>query len=189
LSDIPKTRYAKSGGINVAYQVVGAGPPDLVYVPGWLSNVEMMWENPLLARFLRRLASFSRLIVFDKRGTGLSDRVPELPTLEQRMEDVRAVMDAAGSERAALIGISEGASMSILMAETPPFRRLSLGSNARRTAPWRRGARTQLGGPKNRRPRLLRAEYRGRRQLPGMARHLLPQERIAEGCGGPASHE
>lgn len=94
MSDVPKTRYAKSGGVNIAYQVVGEGPPDLVYVPGWLSNVEMMWENPQLARCLRRLASFSRLIVFDKRGTGLSDRVAELPTLEQRMDDVRAVMDA-----------------------------------------------------------------------------------------------
>jgi len=126
LSDIPKTRYAKSGGINVAYQVVGAGPPDLVYVPGWLSNVEMMWENPLLARFLRRLASFSRLIVFDKRGTGLSDRVPELPTLEQRMDDVRAVMDAVGSARAALFGHSEGASMCILFAATYPKRTIAL---------------------------------------------------------------
>lgn len=126
MSDIPKTRYAKSGGINVAYQVVGAGPPDLVYVPGWLSNVEMMWENPLLARFLRRLASFSRLIVFDKRGTGLSDRVPELPTLEQRMDDVRAVMDAVGSARAALFGHSEGASMCILFAATYPKRTIAL---------------------------------------------------------------
>ncbi len=102
MSTLPKTRYAKSSGINIAYQVIGEAPPDLVYVPGWLSNVEMMWENPRLARFLRRLASFSRLIVFDKRGTGLSDRVAELPTLEQRMDDVRAVMDAAGSARAAV---------------------------------------------------------------------------------------
>jgi pimeloyl-ACP methyl ester carboxylesterase len=124
--DIPKTRYAKSGGVNIAYEVVGAGPPDLVYVPGWLSNVEMMWENPNLARFLRRLASFSRLIVFDKRGTGLSDRVAELPTLEQRMDDVRAVMDAVGSARAALFGHSEGASMCILFAATYPERTVAL---------------------------------------------------------------
>jgi pimeloyl-ACP methyl ester carboxylesterase len=126
VSDVPKTQYAKSGGVNIAYHVLGAGPPDLVYVPGWLSNVEMMWENPLLARFLRRLGSFSRLIVFDKRGTGLSDRVAELPTLEQRMDDVRAVMDAVGSSRAALFGHSEGAAMCILFAATYPERTLAL---------------------------------------------------------------
>jgi pimeloyl-ACP methyl ester carboxylesterase len=126
VSDIPKTRYAKSGRVNIAYQVIGRGPPDLVYVPGWLSNVEMMWENPRLARFLRRVSSFSRLIVFDKRGTGLSDRVAELPTLEQRMDDVRAVMDAVGSARAALFGHSEGASMCILFAATYPERTVAL---------------------------------------------------------------
>ena len=126
MSDVPKTGYAKSGGINIAYQVVGEGPRDLVYVSGWLSNVEMMWENPKLARFLHRLASFSRLIVFDKRGTGLSDRVAELPTLEQRMDDVRAVMDAVGSTRAALFGHSEGASMCILFAATSPERTIAL---------------------------------------------------------------
>ncbi len=126
MSDVPKTRYAKSGGVNIAYQVVGSGPLDLVYVPGWLSDVEMMWENPLLARFLRRLASFSRLIVFDKRGTGLSDRVAALPTLEQRMDDVRVVMDAVGSARAALFGHSEGASMCILFAATYPERTIAL---------------------------------------------------------------
>ncbi len=126
MSDIPKTRYAKSSGVNIAYQVIGEEPLDLVYVPGWLSNVEMMWENPMLARFLRRLASFSRLIVFDKRGTGLSDRVAELPTLEQRMDDVRAVMDAIGSARAALFGHSEGASMCILFAATYPERTVAL---------------------------------------------------------------
>jgi pimeloyl-ACP methyl ester carboxylesterase len=126
VSDIPKTRYAKSSGLSIAYQVIGEGPHDLVYVPGWLSNVEMMWENPELARFLRRLASFSRLIVFDKRGTGLSDRVAELPTLEQRMDDVRAVMDALGSARAALFGHSEGACMCILFAATYPERTVAL---------------------------------------------------------------
>src|SRR5438132_3385482 len=122
MSGIPKTRYAKSSGINIAYQVIGEAPLDLVYVPGWLSNVEMMWENPMLARFLRRLASFSRLIIFDKRGTGLSDRIAALPTLEQRMDDVRAVMDAVGSEGAALFGHSEGAAMCILFAATYPGR-------------------------------------------------------------------
>ena len=99
-----ETKYARSGDIHIAYQVLGRGPLDLVYVPGWVSHVELAWEEPTLARFLRRFASFSRLITFDKRGTGLSDRVPndQLPTLEERMDDLRAVMDAVGSERAAL---------------------------------------------------------------------------------------
>jgi pimeloyl-ACP methyl ester carboxylesterase len=120
----PETRYAKSGDVNIAYQVVGEGPFDLVYVPGWVSNIEGMWDEPSHARLLRRLASFSRLILFDKRGTGLSDPVPldRLPTLEQRMDDVRAVMDAAGSERAALFGSSEGGLMSVLFAATFPER-------------------------------------------------------------------
>src|SRR5580658_5873165 len=122
--DVPVTRYAKSGEVNIAYQVTGKGPLDLIYVPGWVSNVEYAWEEPSYARFLRRLASFSRLILFDKRGTGLSDRVPanELPTLEQRMDDLRAVLDAAGSERAAIFSISEGAGLSILFAATYPHR-------------------------------------------------------------------
>ena len=104
------TRYARSGDTHIAYQVVGDGPLDLVFVMGWVSNLDYLWEGPS-ARFLTRLASFSRLILFDKRGTGLSDRVAELPSIEQRMDDVRAVMDAAGSERAALLGISEGGAM------------------------------------------------------------------------------
>jgi pimeloyl-ACP methyl ester carboxylesterase len=125
---LPETRYAKSGDVNIAYQVIGEGPFDLVYVPGWISNVELMWEEPAHAHLLRRLASFSRLILFDKRGTGLSDPVPvdRLPTLEQRMDDVRAVMDAAGSERAALFGSSEGGLMSVLFAATYPERTLAL---------------------------------------------------------------
>jgi class 3 adenylate cyclase len=120
----PTTRYARSGSVSIAYQVVGGGPRDLVFVGGWVSHLESGWDEPLLARFRRRLASFSRLILFDKRGTGMSDRVPDanLPTLEQRMDDVRAVMDAAGSERAALFGQSEGASMAILFAATYPER-------------------------------------------------------------------
>ena len=120
----PETRYAKSGDVHIAYQVVGDGPFDLVYVPGWISNVELMWEEPAHARLLRRLASFSRLILFDKRGTGLSDPVPvdHLPTLEQRMDDVSAVMDAAASERAAIFGSSEGGLMSVLFAATYPER-------------------------------------------------------------------
>src|SRR6185369_13363135 len=106
----PQTMYARSGDVNIAYQVVGDAPLDLVFVMGWVSHLEYCWREPSFARFLLRLASFSRLILFDKRGTGLSDRVPidQLPTLEQRMDDVRAVMNAVGSERAALCGVSEG---------------------------------------------------------------------------------
>jgi class 3 adenylate cyclase/alpha-beta hydrolase superfamily lysophospholipase len=124
----PETRYAKSGDIHIAYQVVGEGAIDLVLVQGWISHVEHQWEDPSLARFLERLASFSRLITFDKRGTGLSDRVAEsaLPTLEQRMDDVRAVMEAAGCSRAALFGISEGGPMSVLFAATYPARTSAL---------------------------------------------------------------
>jgi class 3 adenylate cyclase len=114
--------------VSIAYQVVGDGPFDLVYVPGWVSNIELMWEEPGLARFLERLASFSRLILFDKRGTGLSDPVPTdgLPTLEERMDDVRAVMDAVGSERAALLGHSEGGNMCVLFTATYPERTTAL---------------------------------------------------------------
>ncbi|MEP6908966.1 MAG: adenylate/guanylate cyclase domain-containing protein [Actinomycetota bacterium] len=124
----PDTRYTKSGDLNIAYQVVGEGPFDLVYVPGWVSNIELMWEQPKAKRFLDRLASFSRLILFDKRGTGMSDRVPNerLPTLEERMDDVRAVLDAVGSESAALLGHSEGGSMSLLFAATYPARTRAL---------------------------------------------------------------
>ena len=133
--DVPKTRYAKSGDVHIAYQVVGEGPLDLVYVPGFVSHLEFEWEGPLSARFFQRLASFSRLIRFDKRGTGLSDRPPGVPTLEQRMDDVRAVMDAAGSQKAALFGVSEGGPMSLLFSATYPERTSALvlyGSYARR---------------------------------------------------------
>lgn len=121
---MPETRYAQSGELNIAYQVIGDGPRDLVYVPGWVSNIEVMWEDPGLARFFRRLSSFSRLITFDKRGTGLSDPVPldELPDLEARMDDLRAVMDQVGSEQATLFGHSEGANLCILFAGTHPDR-------------------------------------------------------------------
>ena len=124
----PETRYAKSGDVHLAYQVVGNGPLDLVFVHGWVSNVEYGWEVPPLARFLNRLASFSRLILFDRRGTGMSDRVPdrELPTLEQRMDDIRTVMDAVGSERAAIFGVSEGGNLSVLYAATYPERTVAL---------------------------------------------------------------
>ena len=128
----PETRYARSGDVNIAYQVVGDAPLDLIYVPGWISNVELMWEEPAHAHLLRRLASFSRLILFDKRGTGMSDPVPldRLPTLEERMDDVRAVMDAAGSERAAVFGSSEGGLMSVLFAATYPARTRALITHA-----------------------------------------------------------
>ena len=122
----PETRYAKSGDVHIAYQVVGDAPRDLVLVPGWVSNIEMFWEEPTVARFFERLASFARLILFDKRGTGLSDRVAEMPNLETRMDDVRAVMDAVGSERAALFGYSEGGPMCALFAATYPARTAAL---------------------------------------------------------------
>ncbi|HEY2561336.1 MAG TPA: adenylate/guanylate cyclase domain-containing protein [Caldimonas sp.] len=114
--------------MHIAYQVLGSGPFDLVYSPGWVSHIELALEDPLQGRFLRRLASFARLILFDKRGTGLSDRVPDdqLPTLEQRMDDLRVVMDAVGSERAAIFGVSEGGNMSALFAATYPERTLAL---------------------------------------------------------------
>jgi pimeloyl-ACP methyl ester carboxylesterase/DNA-binding winged helix-turn-helix (wHTH) protein len=141
----PETRYATSGDVNIAYQVIGDAPLDLVFVMGWVSHLEYFWEEPSFARFLTRLASFSRLILFDKRGTGLSDRVPnnELPTLEQRMDDVRAVLEAVGSERAALIGVSEGGPMCSLFAATYPEKTIALvmiGTYAKRIAdaeyPW-----------------------------------------------------
>ena len=131
----PKTQYAKSGDLHIAYQVTGSGPLDLVFVPGFVSHLEYQWEHPWPARFFERLSSFSRLIRFDKRGTGLSDRVGGIPTLEQRMDDVRAVMDSVGVERAALFGVSDGGPMSLLFAATYPARTSALvlyGSYARR---------------------------------------------------------
>ena len=123
---LPETRYAKSGDIYVAYQVMGDGPIDLVLVHGFVSHLDIGLEEPRVVRFYERLSSFARLIRFDKRGTGLSDRVSAMPTLEERMDDVRAVMDAAGSERAALIGFSKGGPMSILFAATYPQRSAGL---------------------------------------------------------------
>ncbi|MGZ8259322.1 MAG: adenylate/guanylate cyclase domain-containing protein [Caldimonas sp.] len=128
MDEIAETRYAKSGDCHIAYQVVGEGALDVVLIPGFVSNVEHGWDFPPLAHFYRQLASFARLILFDKRGTGMSDPVPvqQLPTLEQRMDDVRAVMDAAGSERAALVGVSEGGPLSLLFAATHPDRTVAL---------------------------------------------------------------
>jgi class 3 adenylate cyclase len=142
---VPEIKYARSGDVHIAYRVVGDGPIDLVWVPGFVSHLETYWEDPNSRRFFQRLAAFSRLILFDKRGTGMSDRVPEaaLPTLEERMDDVRAVMEAVGSERASLLGQSEGGPMSVLFAATYPERTVSLilyGAYARRLAgpdyPW-----------------------------------------------------
>jgi class 3 adenylate cyclase len=116
----PKTLYADSNGVSIAYQVHGEGPLDLVFVPGFVSHLELIWEDPTVASFFRRLASFSRLILFDKRGQGLSDRTGRPPTLEDSMEDLQAVLAAVGSERAAVFGISEGGPMSMLFAASRP---------------------------------------------------------------------
>ncbi|HUO74868.1 MAG TPA: adenylate/guanylate cyclase domain-containing protein [Solirubrobacteraceae bacterium] len=123
---VPETRFTKAGDLSIAYQVVGDGDVDVILVPQWLSNIEQYWEHPAAAYFLRRIAAFSRLIMFDKRGTGLSDPAPGTQTLEERMDDVLAVMDAAGSERAVLLGPSEGGPMAALFAATYPERCVSL---------------------------------------------------------------
>jgi class 3 adenylate cyclase len=135
---VSRTRYARSGEFSIAYQVAGDGPLDVVFVPGFVSHVEHGWELPGWGPAWRRLSSFARLIVFDKRGTGLSDRTTTMPTLEERMDDVRAVMDAAGSKRAALIGLSEGGPMSLLFAATYPDRTSAL-------VLWGSFARTMYG--------------------------------------------
>jgi len=128
MTTLPETTYAKSGDYHIAYQAIGTGPLDLVFMHGWISHIEHMWEEPRVARFLDRLASFSRLILLDKRGTGLSDPVPldRLPTLEERMDDVRAVLDAVGSKRAAFLGTSEAGALSLLFAATYPSRTTAL---------------------------------------------------------------
>jgi pimeloyl-ACP methyl ester carboxylesterase/DNA-binding CsgD family transcriptional regulator len=140
---VPVTSYARSGEVNIAYQAFGDGPLDLVFVPGFISHLELAWEEPYLARFLRRLAAFTRVIFFDKRGTGLSDPVSRPPGLAERMDDIRAVMDAAGSQRAALFGVSDGGCLCIAFAVAHPERSASLvtyGSFARRLRsadyPW-----------------------------------------------------
>src|SRR6202140_3016213 len=120
MATIPATRYVKSDDVHVAYQVIGEGPVDLLWVPGFVSHMEAGWQSPETAAFIRRLASFCRLILFDKRGTGMSDRGSQIFTLEQRMHDVRAILDEIGSERAALFGVSEGGPVSPLYAATYP---------------------------------------------------------------------
>ena len=145
---VPATKYAKSGDINIAYQSLGKGEMDLICVMGWVSNVEYIWEEPTVSSFLKRLATFSRLIIFDKRGHGLVGPWTRMPTLEDRMDDVRAVMDAVGSKKAFLLGISEGGSMCALFAATYPERTSGLilyGSFAKRILylkyPWAPTAR------------------------------------------------
>ena len=122
----PKTNFTKCGKINIAYQVIGEGLIDLVFVPGWVSNIGLMWDDPKMSEFLIRLASFTRLILFDKRGTGLSDRVHEASSLEERMDDISSVMDAVGSKKAVLFGHSEGGTVSTLFAATYPQRIVAL---------------------------------------------------------------
>ena len=122
MTTLATVKYAKSGDVSIAYLVTGGPGPDIVLVLGWASNVEYLWNEPVSAPFFRRLASFSRLIMLDRRGTGLSDRITELPSIEERMDDVRAVMDAVGSERAVLFGVSEGGPMCITFAATYPER-------------------------------------------------------------------
>ena len=137
MADVPETHYVKSDDVHIAYQVIGDGPIDLLFVPGFVSNVEAGWRNPDLSAFFRRLASFSRLILFDKRGTGMSDRGTQDFTLEQRMHDVQAILDAIGSKQAALFGVSEGGPMSLLYAATFPHRTSALvifASYAKRTS-------------------------------------------------------
>lgn len=131
----PETYYTRSGAVNIAYQLFGDGPHDLVLVPGWVSNIDAFWEEPTVVRFFEGLAKFSRVLLFDKRGTGLSDPVTGIPTLEDRMDDVRAVMNAADSKDATLFGYSEGGPMCALFAATYPERTRAMvlmGSYARR---------------------------------------------------------
>lgn len=121
VQDRPETRYAKSGELNIGYQVLGDGPLDLVFVPGLLSHIDLLWELPAAVRFFRRLSGFSRVVLYDKRGQGISDPPSGVPTLEDDMEDLKAVLDATGSERVALFGYSEGGPMSALFAATFPI--------------------------------------------------------------------
>ena len=160
--DLPETRYARSGEFSVAYQAVGEGPFDLVWIPSFAHHVELSWENPPIASFLRRLASICRLIVFDKRGTGMSDRVVGLPTLETRMDDIRAVMDAAGSDRAVVMGLGDagpalrpvrghlsgeniGTGAGQLVAASNPVGRSSVASGPRRGRAAARRTQPPLG--------------------------------------------
>ena len=184
MTDVPPIRYAKAGEVSIAYRVVGDGPLDLIWVPGLFSNLEIEWENPFYVRLYRRLASFSRLVIFDKRGMGLSDRNVGAPSLEQRMDDVRAVMDAVGSERAALIGVSEGGPMSLLFAATYPERTVALvlyGTLARprRDTDYPLGNEQALGGL----GRIIDEQWGTGESLQIFARGLAGSERAREWVG------
>ncbi len=135
----PRVRFARSGDVDIAYQVVGDGPIDLVFVEGFMSHRQIAWELPAYARYCERLAEFSRLILFDKRGVGMSDRVPGATTLETRMDDIRAVMDAVGSARAAVMGESEGGPLAILFAAAHPDRTQALILQGATAPPRQRG--------------------------------------------------
>src|SRR4051812_45223580 len=197
----PTTRYARSGELAIAYQVLGSGDLDLVLAPGFISNLEWGWQEPGLRRYLERLASFSRLLLFDKRGTGLSDPVAGPATLEERIDDLRAVMDAAGSERAAVLGVSEGGSMAMLFAAQHPERTRALvlyAATPRFTAApgfpcgadpvamgsllaglvarWGTGAGLSAWAPSRGRDEALRSWWGGYQSMgasPGMARKLF----------------
>ena len=142
----PKTEYARSGDVSIAYQVLGEAALDLVWIPSLTHHVELNWENPVVAQFLRRLASVARVLVFDKRGTGMSDRLAGTETLEERMDDIRAVMDAAGSERAVISGLGDGGPLAMLFAATYPERTQALILGAA-TSPTRPGRPGRLGRP------------------------------------------
>jgi pimeloyl-ACP methyl ester carboxylesterase len=136
MAEIPSTHYVKSDDVHIAYQVLGEGSFDLLFVPGFVSNVEAIWQSPEQSAFFRRLASFCRLILFDKRGTGMSDRGSQMFALEQRMHDVQTILDEVGSKRTALFGVSEGGPMSLLYTATYPERTSALvlyGSYAKRS--------------------------------------------------------
>ena len=122
----PLTRYARSGGVNIAFQVVGEGPPDLIWLPSMTHHVELAWESPAHVRLFSRFAAVARLLVFDKRGTGMSDRLGGAETLETRMDDIRMVMDAAGSKRAVICGLGESGPLCVLYAATYPDRTSAL---------------------------------------------------------------
>jgi pimeloyl-ACP methyl ester carboxylesterase len=175
---VPEVRYARSGDVSIAYQIIGDGPFDLVWTPGALSHLELRWADEGVNRFYRGLSSFSRLIVFDKRGTGLSDRVAGIADLETRMDDIRAVMDAAGSESAAICGVSEGGPMALLLAATYPERAQALAATQSPTwasrcalASTPGSARSWMGRSPASRSRSARASRRRR----GRARCLLSQ--------------
>src|SRR5438132_1521316 len=177
--DVPAIRYTRTtDGLNIAYQVVGEGPFDLVFVPQVISNVQIFWENPRWADFMRELASFSRLLLFDRRGVGLSDRPSGVPALEQRMDDVRAVMDVVGSERAALFGTGPDGAMAVLFAATYPERVTALVLFAvppRGREPVRCGA-----GPGSALPRARRHRPHSLGRRPRCRRRRRPRVRRAD---------